>query len=51
MVTTELGGGGEGVSASVHRIAQQGLENVLKHVGVLRGQAQTRAGIGIAANR
>lgn len=46
VVTTELGGG-EGVNASVHRIAQQGLNNVLKHVGVLRGQPQTRAELGL----
>lgn len=46
VVTTELGGG-EGVNASVHRIAQQGLNNVLKHVGVLRGQPQSRAQLGL----
>src|SRR5436190_16184136 len=32
VVTTELGGG-EGIPASVHRIAQSGLGNVLIHVG------------------
>lgn len=48
VVTTELGGG-EGVSASVHRIAQQGLENVLKHVGVLRGPARSRSDMGLPA--
>ncbi len=46
VVTTELGGG-EGVSAAVHRIAQHGLANVLRHVGVLRGQVQTRAQLGL----
>ena len=46
VVTTELGGG-EGVNAAVHRIAQNGLDNVLKHVGVLRGQPQTRASLGL----
>ena len=46
VVTTELGGG-EGVNAAVHRIAQNGLNNVLKHVGVLRGQPQSRASLGL----
>lgn len=41
VVTTELGGG-ECIPASVHRIAQEGLRNVLIHVGVLNGQEQTR---------
>lgn len=41
VVTTELGGG-EGVPASVHRIAQSGLRNVLIHVGVLNGNETTR---------
>lgn len=45
VVTTELGGG-EGVPASVHRIAQSGLRNVLIHLGVLEGQLQTRASLG-----
>ena len=39
-------GGGEGVSASVHRIAQQGLRNVLVHVGVLAGREESRASLG-----
>jgi len=34
VVTTELGGG-EPVSAEVHRICQQGITNVLRHVGLL----------------
>ena len=46
VVTTELGGG-EGVNAAVHRIAQNGLTNVLKHVGALRGEPQTRASQGL----
>ncbi|MEJ7594267.1 MAG: succinylglutamate desuccinylase/aspartoacylase family protein [Planctomycetaceae bacterium] len=41
VVTTELGGG-ECIPASVHRITQSGLRNVLIHVGALRGQEQTR---------
>lgn len=45
VVTTELGGG-EGVPASVHRIAQGGLRNVLMHLGVLEGDLQTRASLG-----
>ncbi|MBA3841401.1 MAG: succinylglutamate desuccinylase/aspartoacylase family protein [Actinobacteria bacterium] len=36
VVSTELGGGGH-VTAATHRIAQSGLANVLRHVGVLRG--------------
>lgn len=45
VVTTELGGG-EAIPASVHRIAQSGLRNVLIHVGALKGRQQTRAGLG-----
>ena len=47
VVTTELGGG-ECIPASVHRIAQGGLRNVLIHVGVLNGQEQTRESLGKA---
>lgn len=45
VVTTELGGG-EGVPASVHRIAQSGLRNVLIHVGALKGVEATRESLG-----
>jgi ectoine utilization protein EutE len=45
VVTTELGGG-EAIPASVHRIAQDGLRNVLIHVGLLKGREQTRASLG-----
>ena len=45
VVTTELGGG-ECIPASVHRIAQSGLRNVLIHVGALRGVEQTRESLG-----
>jgi predicted deacylase len=45
VVTTELGGG-EGISANVHRIAQSGLKNVLIHVGLLRGTEITRRTLG-----
>jgi len=41
VVSTELGGGGH-VTAATHRIAQSGLANVLRHVGVLRGEVTTR---------
>ena len=47
VVTTELGGG-ECIPASVHRIAQSGLRNMLIHVGALRGQEQTRESLGKA---
>ena len=45
VVTTELGGG-EAIPAGVHRIAQDGLRNVLLHVGALKGREQTREGLG-----
>ncbi len=41
VITTELGGG-ECIPASVHRIAQSGLRNVLIHVGALKGREQLR---------
>ncbi len=47
VVTTELGGG-ECIPASVHRIAQNGLRNVLVHLGVLKGRLQSRASLGKA---
>ena len=37
VITTELGGGGH-VTAAVHRLAESGLTNVLRQVGVLRGE-------------
>lgn len=46
VITTELGGGGR-VPAPVHRLAWTGLQNVLRHVGVLEGEAQTRASLGL----
>lgn len=45
VVTTELGGS-EAIPASVHRLALAGLRNVLVHLGVLRGEVQTRASLG-----
>jgi predicted deacylase len=47
VITTELGGGGR-VPAAVHRLAWSGLNNVLRHVGVLEGEAHTRASLGLA---
>jgi predicted deacylase len=47
VVATELGGGGH-VLASTHRIAIDGLRNVLRHVGVLAGEVQTREELGLA---
>jgi N-alpha-acetyl-L-2,4-diaminobutyrate deacetylase len=46
VITTELGGGGR-VPAPVHRLAWSGLRNVLRHVGVLEGEVQTRASLGL----
>ena len=46
VITTELGGGGR-VPAPIHRLAWNGLNNVLRHVGVLEGEAQTRASLGL----
>jgi N-alpha-acetyl-L-2,4-diaminobutyrate deacetylase len=47
VVTTELGGG-EAIPANVHRIAHDGLVNVLRHLGVLDGTVLTRAAMGLA---
>lgn len=41
VITTEMGGG-EVVPASVHRLCQRGLRNVLVHCGVLKGIVETR---------
>ena len=46
VITTELGGGGR-VPAPIHRLAWSGLTNVLRHVGVLEGEAQTRESLGL----
>ena len=46
VVTTEMGGG-EVVPASVHRLCQRGLRNVLVHCGVVRGEVQTREQLGL----
>lgn len=47
VVTTELGGG-EAIPANVHRIAHDGLANVLRHLQVLEGPIQTRTAMGLA---
>jgi len=46
VVTTEMGGG-EPVRASVHRITQSGLRNVLVHYGIVKGEKFTRASLGL----
>ena len=46
VVATELGGGGH-VLASTHRIAIDGLRNVLRHFGVLAGEVETRESLGL----
>jgi N-alpha-acetyl-L-2,4-diaminobutyrate deacetylase len=46
VITTELGGGGR-VPEPVHRLAWSGLTNVLRHVGVLEGEVESRASLGL----
>ncbi len=46
VVTTEMGGS-ECIPASVHRVTQRGLRNVLVHVGALKGRLRTRASLGL----
>jgi predicted deacylase len=41
VIGTELGGGGH-ATAETHRITRDGLRNVLRHFGVLAGEARTR---------
>lgn len=50
VITTEMGGG-ESVSANVHRITQHGLRNVLTHFGIVSGKAVTRAELGLPPTR
>ena len=45
VITTELGGGGR-VPAAVHELAWSGLTNVLRHIGLLEGEVETRASLG-----
>jgi predicted deacylase len=46
VIGTELGGGGH-VTARIHRLAESGLKNVLRHLGVLKGKAETRRSLGL----
>ena len=46
VVTTEMGGG-ESVPAKVHRLSQEGLRNVLVHLGVLAGEQRSRSDLGL----
>jgi N-alpha-acetyl-L-2,4-diaminobutyrate deacetylase len=50
VLTTEMGGG-EAVPATVHRLGQAGLCNVLVHLGLLEGQVQTREQLGLLPTR
>ena len=47
VITTELGGGTV-IPGSTHRLAQDGLANVLRHVGVVEGDVVTRASLGLS---
>ena len=46
VITAELGGGGY-VSARMHDLTERGLKNVLRHLGVLVGEVETRASLGL----
>jgi N-alpha-acetyl-L-2,4-diaminobutyrate deacetylase len=46
VITTELGGGGR-IALDTHRLAWDGLQNVLRHLGVLEGEVVTRASLGL----
>lgn len=50
VVTTELGGG-EVTSRAVHKLSQEGLRNVLIHLGSLSGEQKDRASLGLAPTR
>lgn len=50
VITTEMGGG-EVVTAQVHRVTQNGLRNVLIHLGSLQGDFRTRAQMGLPPTR
>lgn len=50
VITTELGGG-ETVTAPVHRLTQRGLRNVLIHFGIVQGDIITRAQQGLPPTR
>ena len=46
VITAELGGGGY-VSSRMHDLTERGLKNVLRHVGVLVGDVETRASLNL----
>ena len=50
VITTEMGGG-EPIPASVHRLTQEGLRNVLVHFGIIQGEKKTRAELGLPPTR
>ena len=50
VITTEMGGG-EPVSAAVHRLTQDGLRNVLVNFGLIEGRTVTRADLGLPPTR
>ncbi|MFO0891652.1 MAG: succinylglutamate desuccinylase/aspartoacylase family protein [Isosphaeraceae bacterium] len=50
VITTEMGGG-EPIPASVHRLTQSGLRNVLVHFGILDGTKTTRGDLGLPPTR
>ena len=50
VITTEMGGG-ESIPFAVHQLTQNGLRNVLRHLGLLEGEMQTRAGLGLPPTR
>jgi N-alpha-acetyl-L-2,4-diaminobutyrate deacetylase len=50
VITTEMGGG-EPISAAVHRLTQSGVRNVLTHFGVIAGDVQSRKQLGLPPTR
>ncbi|MDH3734622.1 MAG: succinylglutamate desuccinylase/aspartoacylase family protein [Gemmatimonadota bacterium] len=50
VITTEMGGA-ESITASLNRLSQDGLRNVLVHTGVLEGDFVTRADLGLPPTR
>lgn len=50
VITSEMGGS-ENVTASVHKLTQSGLRNVLTHFQILRGEVITRAALGLPPTR
>ncbi|WP_339735076.1 succinylglutamate desuccinylase/aspartoacylase family protein [uncultured Gimesia sp.] len=50
VVTTEMGGG-EVTNAAVHRLSQEGLQNVLIHLKVLQGEEKSRSDLELPPTR